>query len=184
MQPARYIHWKASARHKRLQEKVFEPSAQTKILLLVDVASFAEHQAQDAFERCLEIVASLAVQCERNGTAMGFWTNGSVWGGSDRLSVSRGNQKATAVLEILARLRMEAAGPISKSLRSSGGIDRGGSAVCFSYQDNPEIRTLRDYFGRHRIPMDAVVCHRHGDLYFENGTTFILDELTIGEGPQ
>ena len=33
-QPAKYIHWKASARHNRLQEKVFESTQQEKVLLV------------------------------------------------------------------------------------------------------------------------------------------------------
>ena len=180
MQPARYIHWKASARRKRLQEKVFEPSAQTKILLLVDVASFVEHRARDAFEHSLEVVASLAVQCERNGYAMGFSTNGRVGGSAARMPVSYGNQKLTAVLEILARLRMEATLPLSESLGGDGAMRRGVSAVCFSYQDNAEIRAVREFFSQRRIPMDAVVCHRQGDICVESGRTFVLDELTIG----
>ena len=38
--PARYIHWKASARHSRLQEKVCEPTVQRKVMLLLDVEGF------------------------------------------------------------------------------------------------------------------------------------------------
>ncbi|MBW1691959.1 MAG: DUF58 domain-containing protein, partial [Deltaproteobacteria bacterium] len=38
--PARHIHWKASASHNRLQEKVFEPSEQEKVLLAVEVSQF------------------------------------------------------------------------------------------------------------------------------------------------
>lgn len=40
-QSAKHIHWKASARHDVLQEKVFEPTKQEKVLLIVDVEQFA-----------------------------------------------------------------------------------------------------------------------------------------------
>ena len=38
--PARYIHWKASARLPRLQEKICEPATQEKILIVVEVDQF------------------------------------------------------------------------------------------------------------------------------------------------
>jgi uncharacterized protein (DUF58 family) len=47
--PARHIHWKASARHHRLQEKLFESSHQEKALIVVDVKGFDEDP--DSFER-------------------------------------------------------------------------------------------------------------------------------------
>ncbi len=48
-QPAKYIHWKASARYNRLQEKLFEPTSQEKVLLVLDVAQFEQQQAADIF---------------------------------------------------------------------------------------------------------------------------------------
>ena len=40
--PSKYIHWKASARYQRLQEKVFDSSEQEKVLFLIDVGEFAK----------------------------------------------------------------------------------------------------------------------------------------------
>jgi uncharacterized protein (DUF58 family) len=182
MQPARYIHWKASARHMRLQEKVFEPSAQTKVLLLLDVVSFADHHAREAFEHSIEVLASLALQCDCNGYAFGFSTNGHGGKSAVRLPVAHGNRKLSAVLEVLARLRMEGTLSLSESLCSDGAMRRTGSAVCFAYQDNADIQAVRDFFSQRRIPMDAVVCHRQGDIGAKNGRTFVLDELTVGAG--
>ncbi|MEJ2726554.1 MAG: DUF58 domain-containing protein, partial [Deltaproteobacteria bacterium] len=45
--PARFIHWKASARHNRLEEKVFEPTERGKVLLLLSVDDFAKNGAAD-----------------------------------------------------------------------------------------------------------------------------------------
>ncbi len=47
--PSRHIHWKASARHLKLQEKVFEPSEQEKVLLALEVGSFQKSLANEAF---------------------------------------------------------------------------------------------------------------------------------------
>ena len=38
--PARHINWKASARRSTLQEKLYEPTAQVRVLFLIDAASF------------------------------------------------------------------------------------------------------------------------------------------------
>ena len=64
--PARGIHWKASARYHRLQEKICEPVEQEKILLAIDVARFHAHEAHAEFERCLEVAASAAVRSYRS----------------------------------------------------------------------------------------------------------------------
>jgi uncharacterized protein (DUF58 family) len=52
--PSRHIHWKASARHLRLQEKIFEPSEQEKVLLTLDVGSFGESNQKECFEHSLK----------------------------------------------------------------------------------------------------------------------------------
>jgi len=39
--PARFIHWKASARIGKIQEKIFEPTSHAKILAIVKVEGFA-----------------------------------------------------------------------------------------------------------------------------------------------
>ena len=104
------VHWKASARHNRLQEKVFEPSQQKKVLLAVEVSQFEKANASESFERTLEVVGSLAVQSYQRGYALGIVTNGVVEGGSPFLSVGRSSQKLSSILEILARLKMRRMG--------------------------------------------------------------------------
>ena len=79
--PARHIHWKASARHLRLQEKIFEPSSQAKVLLTLDVSSFEKSFQREYFEHTLEVVASLAVRLDSMGYALGFAANGILKGG-------------------------------------------------------------------------------------------------------
>ena len=59
--PVKFIHWKASARYAKLQEKVCEPSVQEKILIVVDVGLFFTHQATSDFEQMLSAAASMAV---------------------------------------------------------------------------------------------------------------------------
>jgi uncharacterized protein (DUF58 family) len=156
-QPARYIHWKASARHNRLQEKVFEPSSQAKLLFLVDVGSFAERHARDDFERALEVVASLMVHCDRSGFALGFSTNGLVRGGGADIPVSRGSQKLSVMLEVLARLEIVAQGSLRDHLRLIEPLPRGLSVMSFGYEENGETQALREFFAYRTIPLIQVV---------------------------
>jgi uncharacterized protein (DUF58 family) len=150
--PARYIHWKASARHNRLQEKVFEPSAQGKVLFLIDVAGFAEHQAHDAFERILETIASLAVQCVHSGYAVGLVTNGHVQGGPTRLTPGFGPLKLSALLEVLARLQMIQSRPLIDVIRGSGFVRRGITSICCCHDDQVGWQAVSPYLRMHRIP--------------------------------
>ena len=111
--PARFIHWKASARHQRWQEKVFEPAAQKKVLLSLDVAGFADAEASDEFENTLETIASLALQLHRSGVHFGFVSNGRTIGGHAAVLPAAGSaRQPVTLLEILARLKMDAAGPV------------------------------------------------------------------------
>ncbi|HEX2965694.1 MAG TPA: DUF58 domain-containing protein, partial [Syntrophorhabdaceae bacterium] len=110
--PAKYIHWKASARHHRLQEKVFESTEQEKILLVIDVQQFIDPERESDFESILEVVASVAVRLEAQGSAMGLFTNGDTYDCPPVVSISRSPQQVTAILEAIARLRRSTHGSL------------------------------------------------------------------------
>ena len=115
--PSRYIHWKASARHQRWQEKIFEPAAQKKVLLSLDVAGFEDADSADAFENALEIIASLAVKLHRSGVHIGFASNGDTIGGRTAMLPSAGSaRQPAALLEILARLKNRAVAPMDERI--------------------------------------------------------------------
>jgi uncharacterized protein (DUF58 family) len=98
--PSRFIHWKATARHLQLQEKVFEPSEREKILIALEVGAFEKSKVTDAFERTLEMIASLAVRMEGRGYAVGLAANGKLKGGG--LSIvppAQGSGRLAAILE-------------------------------------------------------------------------------------
>ena len=157
-QPAKYIHWKASARHDRLQEKVFESTHQEKVLLVVDVNSFLKHQAEEEFERALEIVASLAVRLDQQGIAVGLATNGSLAGeGVASLPVARNNSQSPAILELLARLQMKPQGEILDVLRRGLSLSWGVSCFYFSHHEDESVQSAREYFKRRRTPVTFLV---------------------------
>jgi uncharacterized protein (DUF58 family) len=160
--PAKHIHWKASARHHRLQEKLFEPTEQEKVLLAVAVDGFARQDAGEEFERTLEAVASLAVRLEGGGCAVGVAANGNVVGGGAPLvPVGRSAQQLPSILELMARLTMRPAAPLMDVLGSMP-LSWGMSCVGFALEQAGEILLVRGLLARRRVPVTLFVA-RAGD---------------------
>jgi len=157
--PARSIHWKASARYHRLQEKMCEPSEQEKILITIDVARFFKHRAHDEFERCLEVAASIAVQLERSGYGVGLATNGRIQGGgSPVLPVAGNRRQLPKILELLARLQMKSSEAVVDILRRGVRLPWGVSCITFSYDSKPSAKDLSAFFRYRNIPQVSIVC--------------------------
>jgi uncharacterized protein (DUF58 family) len=186
--PARHIHWKASARHNRLQEKIFEPSEQVKILLAVDVSQFERDNTKEKFERTLEVVGSLAVQSHQKGYALGLVTNGEVEGGPSILPIGSSPRHLSSILEVLARLKMRAVGNFADTLYRAPELPWGVSCVHFSSQQDEGTRAITQYFAHRRIPMIFVVCASGAPWEVEGrkleGRIYDLNEIRIEEAPK
>jgi uncharacterized protein (DUF58 family) len=150
--PAKYIHWKASARHHRLQEKVFESTEQEKILLAVDVDLFVKAEAENEFERTLEVVASMAVRLDRQGCAVGLLTNGVTRGSSPVVPISRSPQQLSDILEALARLKMEPGEAFIHMVRTIE-IPWGTSCLYFTLKEDPAADIVKAHFKRLKTPV-------------------------------
>ncbi len=184
--PSRHIHWKASARHLRLQEKVFEPSEQGKVLLTLEVGSFHKNTAKDAFESTLEVIASLAVWFYSKGCAVGFVTNGVVTGGgSSNLAANRAAGQLPAILEILARLQLAPKNALEPIIRRILGSGRGFSCAYFSYTTDRDASETKNYCRRHNIPMSLFVCRTDPiskkNWQMSKADMHTLDEIRIQE---
>ena len=127
--PARYIHWKASARHNRLQEKICEPTVQMKVMLLLDVEGFDP----DGFEAMLEVVASIAVRLDGEGIPLGFVTNGAL-AGDGRGILPIGRDSTPAILEALARLENKPIGSSWDCLTRCGPLPWGTTIIYFAHR--------------------------------------------------
>jgi len=156
--PSKYIHWKASARHHRLQEKVFEPTKQEKVLLAVEVGQFRRIKAEEAFEHTLEGVASLAARLDKQGYAVGLVTNGVTAGeGQSSVPVARNPNQLPAILEVLARLKMESKRDIMDILCHGLELSGGISCVYFCYEEDKTITTAEEYFWHRKTPVTFFV---------------------------
>jgi uncharacterized protein (DUF58 family) len=186
--PARHIHWKASARQNRLQEKVFEPSQQKKVLLAVEVSQFERANASESFERTLEVVGSLAVQSYQRGYALGLVTNCVVDGGPSTLPMGRSPQKLSSILEILARMKMRADGGLVDTMRRIPELPWGVNCVHFSYEQDEGTTATAQYFSHTKIPMIFVVCSSRsqweGDGHTPGSRTYCLDEIHMEEAKE
>jgi uncharacterized protein (DUF58 family) len=151
--PARHIHWKASARRLKLQEKIFEPSEQGKIMIGLDVAAFEPDLAANAFESTLEVLASLILQLDRMDLAVGFLTNGALKGASMSLiPTGRGTHQLAAILEILGRLQMRSHTSFKTLIKKTPGMQRGATWVYFSYHQDKNLDEMRTYCRTVNIP--------------------------------
>lgn len=151
--PAKHIHWKATARHHHLQEKIFEPSAQEKILIAVDVAPFAGSGKKASFEEMLENAASTALRLSERGCAVGLITNGRITGeASPVVAIARSPNQPAVILETLARLRMETSRDIIEMLQHQMGLASGISCLYFSMEEDETARRTRKYARSRRIP--------------------------------
>ena len=185
--PARYIHWKASARLARLQEKICEPASQEKILVIVDVTRFAELGAHAEFEKILEVAASAAVHFDRLGFAVGLVTNGELkGGGTSVLPIGRGTQQIPKILEILARLQMTPAADLGEVLRRSLKLTWGTTAVSLSYDSGESCKEIFAFFNHRRGPIVSVVCRLNppnaADQILQPGDVLTFEDICVGLG--
>lgn len=186
--PSKYIHWKASARHNHLQEKVFEATLRDKVLLAVDVASFLSKEAEDEFERTLEVAAAMAARLDRQGHSVGFVSDGTVQGGGlATIPVAKNYEQLPAILEMLARLEWNLAGDLRDLLRRKLALTWGISCVYFSHADDETAAHAAELFSEYRTPAVFYVCRR-GSSEATNGiktrgNVYLMDDIREIQAP-
>jgi len=151
--PVRRIHWKASARHNRMQEKLCESTKREKVMLLLEVDQFAEARAENAFEKTIESVACCVAWLVREGHCMGFATNGVLIGDfSPFLPVAGGPGQVAMILEALARVTMKPTRPLLNILSLGRHIPWGLSCLIFSYEHGEATALLESSLRYRKIP--------------------------------
>lgn len=174
--PARFIHWKVSARIGKVQEKLFEPTSHAKILILVKVEGFSQSLSQLgssdpsmdqitrknlelAFETLLEAVASYAYLASQQGASLAFVTDGELVGDPEPfLSMGSGYDHLGRFLEKLARLRFPPPYPGSKTssvpsdeyYRMAIELGRWGTGYIYACYERMEGETAKQILSPHR----------------------------------
>ncbi|MDP9252269.1 MAG: DUF58 domain-containing protein [Chloroflexota bacterium] len=133
--PRKEIHWKASARLRELQTKLYEPATSLDAVFLVNVASYEQYWIQ-ADPEAVELVVSAAADMVRiaanAGRQIGLVTNGldNLTHERPRSALGRGPHSLTRALEILARLGPYAANsPEAVFLGERGRLPWGATLV-------------------------------------------------------
>ena len=179
--PARHIHWKASARQLKLQEKVFEPSEQGKVLLILDVHSFEAESDFDAFETTLEVMASLCMRLDQAGLAVGFLTNGTIKGADNsQITAGRGTHQLTTILEILGRLQMISQATVPARAKQFRGMQRGASWAYFCYRPGRTTEEVAAYTRAFNAPLVLFVWQTDSPQSNDSDATF-PDVIRINE---
>ena len=141
--PRKEIHWKASARLRALQTKLYEPATSLDAVFLVNVASYEQYWIQadpEAVELVVSAAADLVREAADAGRQVGLVTNGidNLTHERPRSALARGPRSLTRSLEILARLGPYAVNsPEVVFLAERGRIPWGATLIVVS----PKIST-------------------------------------------
>ena len=102
----RRVHWKASAHHRQLMVKLYEPSALSRVNLVLAADSFDEYTDDEPFELAASAMASIACHCIEHHMQVGFLSNSRLVSsaGKAHLAPGSGNVQLIALLELLARV--------------------------------------------------------------------------------
>ncbi|MDE3113310.1 MAG: DUF58 domain-containing protein [Chloroflexota bacterium] len=134
--PVKEIHWKASARLRSLQTKVYEAATSLDTIFLVNVASYEQYWVQadpEGGELVIAASAELIRLAAEAGRQVGLITNGldDLTHQRPRSAISRGPRALARCLDILARLGPYAgAAPDTVFLKERGRIAAGATCVC------------------------------------------------------
>ncbi|MEM2211688.1 MAG: DUF58 domain-containing protein [Nitrososphaerales archaeon] len=104
------IHWKASARLRKLQVKTYEATMALSLIILLDIESFKDKEGRLDMEKLewgISIAASLAYDALKRKIPVGLLMNGNNLEGGDyvKVAVSRSPNQLTRILECLAKLQ-------------------------------------------------------------------------------
>ncbi|MDD3656209.1 MAG: DUF58 domain-containing protein [Atribacterota bacterium] len=154
-EPAKYIHWKASARYNHLQSKIFDSSTQRKTLLVVDVSSFREKRQEELFEKILEVVAAMVLEFDKQGSPYSIFSNGKVTGSNmtTNFSFGTGPEQVSRAMELLARLTIEEFCSMDEILFKEMKIPAGTGCIYCAYRMNKKNTQISQFLIKHNTPV-------------------------------
>ena len=152
----RDIHWKSSAKHSTLMEKVFDSAKKEKVLVLLDVNNFKDKKT--SFENTVEAAAAAIIKLNRLGIPAGFITNGNIYGDSIRhIPVSGNRNEIILVLETLARVEAGDGLDMTDLLKSGRFLPGGVSCLYFASAESFEFDNVRMLLKSRGIPSKYIL---------------------------
>lgn len=136
--PRKEIHWKASARLRALQTKIYEPATSLDSVFLLNVASDEQYWMQidpEGAELVIAATAELVRYAAEAGRQVGLITNGldNLTHQRPRSALSRGPRAVTRILDILARLGPYAGASAEWAfLRERGRLATGATLIALT----------------------------------------------------
>lgn len=178
-EPAKFIHWKASARHNNLQSKIFDSSTQRKTLLIIDVDSFSENKAEELFEKTLEVVAALILEFDRKGSPFGILSNGRTVGENfpSSCAFGTGSEQISQAMELLARLTIEKSCALEEILFKDIIIPAGTGCLYLAYNINNENIRHSQILQEHNIPPYFMMAQDSSSGKIASLPVFLLSEI-------
>jgi uncharacterized protein (DUF58 family) len=124
----RHIHWKATASHRKLQVKVFEPTTNPKVALILDLESYGygetdskqagsiPGETDEALETALSTAASMARYLIERKSAVGLFINTCLVDSGRPVSIppGSGSRHLVSILEALAKVTPHPSGPLAE----------------------------------------------------------------------
>ncbi len=113
----RRVHWKATARRQQLTSRVYEPSEELQVEIVLNVTTMPRHWQGvhvELHERAVSVAASLAALAIEQRLPTGLIANGSMPGSDQplRLLPGRSENQLLHILEMLAAVTHFATDPI------------------------------------------------------------------------
>ena len=119
--PLKIVDWKASAKHRNLQVRTFEPSSKITLVMVVVVettARYWEGYSPTHLENVITTAASVASYAAERQYSLGMFSNGTpiLSERPMKISPSAAPEQLTLILEALATVRPLAMGPMPAQL--------------------------------------------------------------------
>ncbi|PLS80926.1 MAG: DUF58 domain-containing protein [Chloroflexi bacterium] len=134
--PLKAVHWGATARRGELQTRIFEPTTNLDIAIVLNLDTF-EHYWEgvryDQIEYMISVAAAVASEAAGQGLGFGLYTNGAPadQGQLVRIPPDRSPAQLPLVLEVLAKLVPYAVTPFPNVLRRLGPAMTWGTTIVF-----------------------------------------------------
>lgn len=182
--PARFIHWKASARRQVLQEKLFQPSEQEKAVIVLETEGFKAAEREEDFERAVELAASLALHLGKMGSAVGFATDGGVRG-TPWVKIGRAPGLLTDILDRLTSITIGRRNDLLQSVGNALNTTWGATCLHLTCEEAGDESGINALTAMRRMPLVRIYCGlrgcsqqcRHRPLYREMDIREILPLL-------